>query len=52
MLTYTPPPQKKKKKGPKKLTHDCLPKVGIDPYSWQTPSNELITRLEDLALNA
>ena len=46
------PPYPPPKIGPKKLTRGCLQKVGIDPYSWQTPSYELITGLEDLALNA
>ena len=39
-------------KGQKRLTHGCLPNIRIDPYIWQTPSNDLITGLEDLAFNA
>ena len=39
-------------KGPKRLTHGCLPNIRIDPYIWQTPSNDLIAGLEDLAFNA
>ena len=38
-------------KRPKKLTHACLPKIWIDPYIWQAPSNVLIKEWEDLALN-
>ena len=45
-FTFNPP------KWPKKLTHGCLPKIWIDPYIWQAPSNVLITGWEDLALNA
>ena len=45
-FTFNPP------KRPKKLTHACLPKIWIDPYIWQAPSNVLITGWEDLALNA
>ena len=45
-LTFNPP------KRPKKLTHGCLLRLGIDPYFWQTTSNVLITGLENLALIA
>ena len=46
-FSLLPPP-----KWPKKLTYGCLPKIWIDPYIWQAPSNVLITGWEDLALNA
>ena len=39
-------------KQPTKLTLCCLPKLWIDPYIWQAPSNVLITGGGDLALNA
>ena len=40
-----PPP-----KWPRKLTHDCFPKIRIDPYIWQAPSNVLTTGWEDWSL--
>ena len=39
-------------KWPKNLAHGSLPKIWIDPYIWQAPSNVLITGWEDLTLNA
>ena len=41
-LSLFPPP-----KWPRKLTHDCFPKIRIDPYIWETPSNVLTTGWED-----
>ena len=38
------------KKWPRKLTHDCFPKIRIDPYIWQAPSNVLTTGWEDWSL--